>query len=132
MSNMNNNITFATNESIKDYSPGSAERNSLKNKLKEMENEFYEIPIIIGGKEIKTGKLGKCIKPHDRKHVLAEFHMAGEKEIELAITSALDAWKTWSMIPFYERININISRFPSPPEKRLTSSNSPYSILNLC
>ena len=103
---MNDNITFATNESIKDYSPGSAERNSLKNKLQEMENTFYEIPIIIGGKEIKTGRLGKCIKPHDHKHVLAEFHMAGEKEIELAIQSALEAWKTWSIMPIQERIKI--------------------------
>ena len=70
-------IHSAINEPIKDYAPGSNERASLQSKLSEMESEFYEIPIIIGGKEIHTGTLGQCIKPHDHQHILAEYHQAG-------------------------------------------------------
>ena len=103
MSNTNHKITYAVNECIKDYYPGSPERKSLKNKLTEMENDFYEIPIIIGGKEIKTNKIGKCRKPHDHQHILAEFHKAGEKEVTLAIDSALNAWQEWSQTTIEER-----------------------------
>ena len=103
---MNNDVTLATNEPIKNYSSGSPERNSLKNKLKEMENELYDIPIIIGGKEFRTGNLGECRKPHDHNHILANFHMASEKEIDLAINNSLNAWKDWSQSPLQERIDI--------------------------
>ena len=64
-------IPSAVNESVKNYAPGSGERTSLKSNLVEMESEFYEIPVIIGGKEIHTGNLGKCRKPHDHQHILA-------------------------------------------------------------
>ena len=85
-------ITAAINEPVKDYAPGSQERSNLKSKLSEMENEFYEIPIIIGGKEIHTGILGKCRKPHDHQHILAEYHQAGTEEVQQAIDAAMDSW----------------------------------------
>ena len=50
-------IPSAVNEPVIEYAPGSVERANLKSKLAEMENEYYEIPIIIGGKEIHTGNL---------------------------------------------------------------------------
>ena len=46
----------AVNEPIKQYIPGSKERHSLQSKLKEMENDYYEIPIIVDGKEIYTAE----------------------------------------------------------------------------
>ena len=99
-------IPSAVNEPVKNYSPGSDERASLKSKLASMENEFYEIPIIIGGKEIHTGNLGKSRKPHDHQHILAEYHQAGIKEVNQAIDSAIDSWHSWSEFPLYERASI--------------------------
>ena len=103
---MNNDVTLAINEPIKNYSLGSPERISLKKKLNEMENELYDIPIIIGGKEFRTGNLGTCIKPHQHDHVLAKFHMAREKEIDLAIKNSLNAWENWSQTSLQERIKV--------------------------
>jgi len=96
-------IPSAVNEPVKDYAPGSRERVSLKSKLAEMESDFYEIPVIIGGKEIHTGNLGKCRKPHDHQHILAEYHQAGTEEVHQSIDSAMDAWHSWSEISLHER-----------------------------
>ncbi|SVD63896.1 uncharacterized protein METZ01_LOCUS416750, partial [marine metagenome] len=99
-------IPSAVNEPVKDYEPGSSERNNLKTKLAEMENEFYEIPIIVGGQEIYTGNKGTCRKPHNHKHILSEYHKAGPKEIQQAIDVAMNAWKTWSNLSLNERTTI--------------------------
>ena len=71
-----------------------------------MENECYDIPIIIGGKEIRTGNTSKCIKPHDHQHILAEYHQAGMKEIEQAINVCMESWYAWSETPLNERTEI--------------------------
>lgn len=94
------------NEPVRSYAPGSPERESIIKKLDEMKNVEIEIPLIIGGKEIKTGDLGKCVMPHDHKHVLAKFHKAGEKEIKMAIDAALEAHKKWSEMPWEARLPI--------------------------
>ena len=94
------------NEPVRPYAPGSPERESIIKKLDEMKNVEIEIPLIIGGKEIKTGDLGKCVMPHDHKHVLAKFHKAGEKEIKMAIDAALEAHKKWSEMPWEARLPI--------------------------
>lgn len=99
-------IPTPVNEPILDYAPGSPEKQSLKAKLAELSGKEIEIPLIIGGKEIKTGKLGTCVMPHDHGHVLARFHMAGEKEVNLAIKSSLEAWKSWSKTSLQERADI--------------------------
>jgi len=96
MVNMTEAIPDPTNEPIRSYAPGSPERESLKRKLEELKSTQVEIPLIIGGKEIKTGVTGTCVMPHNHKHVLATYHKAGEKEVKMAIESALDAWKEWS------------------------------------
>ena len=99
-------ISSTLNETIRDYTPGSPERISLKSKLAEMENESYDIPIIIGGKEIFTGNKGQCRKPHDHEDILAEYHKAGATEVNQAIDTALEAWHSWSNTPLEERIVI--------------------------
>ena len=93
---MTETIPDPTNEPIRSYAPGSPEREALKRKLEELKSTQVEIPLIIGGKEIKTGVSGTCVMPHNHKHVLATYHKAGEKEVKMAIESALDAWKEWS------------------------------------
>ncbi len=99
-------IPSAVNEPVKDYAPGSLERSSVKSKLAEMESKFYEIPIIIGGKEIHTGNLGQCKKPHEHQHILANYHQASIEEVNQAILSSLDAWHSWSETPLQERTAI--------------------------
>ena len=83
----------STNEDIKMYLPGSSERKNLKTELAKLENQHFDIPIIINGKEYKTNDLGKCVKPHNHKHELATFHKAGEKEINMAIQVKMGRFK---------------------------------------
>ena len=94
------------NDPIQSYAPGTPERKELKATLDELKGKEVEIPIIIGGKEIKTGNTQKCIIPHNHKHVLAHFHQAGESEVKQAIEAAGEAWISWSTTPFEERAKI--------------------------
>ena len=94
------------NEPIRNYEPGSPEKASIKEKLAELSQKELEIPLIIGGKEVRTGDTGKCIMPHNHGHVLATFHQAGEKEVTQAIESSQAAWKQWSTTPLQERAAI--------------------------
>lgn len=95
---MNNAIfDFAepVNEPILDYLPGSRERECLEKELSDQGSRVVEIPLIIGGKEIKTGKTGKIVNPADHNQVLATYHMATEKEVRMAIDAALEAKENW-------------------------------------
>src|SRR6056297_3139385 len=94
------------NEPVKEYRPGSPERAELKEKLKEMQSKEIEIPLIIGGKEIKTGNTGEVVMPHDHGHVLARYHKAGEKEIKMAIDASMEARKEWAEFSWPERVAI--------------------------
>jgi len=96
MTNAILNVPIPKNEPIWSYAPGSPERDELQSKLKEMLSTEYEIPVIIGGEEIKTGDLGKCVCPHDHSHVLAKYHRARPEDVEKAVKVAADAWKEWS------------------------------------
>jgi 1-pyrroline-5-carboxylate dehydrogenase len=92
-----------TNEPIHGYEPGSAEKASLKARMQAMLAESIEIPLIIGGKEIRTGNTAKAVCPHDHAHVLATYHQAGQDEVELAVKAASEAWKTWSEMAWEDR-----------------------------
>jgi hypothetical protein len=94
------------NEPVYSYAPGTPERAKLKAALKELAAKKIEIPLIIGGKEIRTGKIGQVVMPHKHKHVLAEYHMAGEAEIKLAIKAAMAAKVEWEALRWEERAAI--------------------------
>ena len=96
----------AVNEPIKSYEPGSNERRTLQAKYDEIASEVIEIPLLIGGKEIKTEEQGKCVIPHDHQHVLGDFHMAGESEVQLAIDNSMETWNSWSKVTLEERTTI--------------------------
>jgi 1-pyrroline-5-carboxylate dehydrogenase len=106
MPNAKFEIPVPPNETVKSYLPGSPERTSLKAKLEEMQNKKIEIPLIIGGEEIRTGRIGKCILPHDHKTVVATYQQAGEKEVQMAIQAALAARKAWASLDWEERLSI--------------------------
>jgi len=99
-------IIKAVNEPILSFAAGSPERASLQAKYDEMAAQTIEIPLIIGGKEIKTGDTGNCVMPHNHQHVLATFHKAEETEANMAIDAAMDTWKTWSKTSLEERTAI--------------------------
>jgi len=106
MSNGLFNLERPQNELTLDYRPGSVEREVLKKQLAKMKETEIEIPLIIGGKEVRTGRTGKCIVPHDKNHVLATYHKAGEKEVEAAIEAALKAKQEWENMPWEHRLSI--------------------------
>jgi len=106
---MNNTLVkvpFPINEPVRAYEKGSPEKSSLKLKLKELSSQKIEIPIIIGGKEIRTNNTSTCVMPHNHNHVLAEFHQVGEREIQMAIDTALNAQKEWASMPLQARVAI--------------------------
>lgn len=94
------------NEPVKAYAPGSSEKSSLKKALAQLSSEEWDIPLVIGGKEIRTGNTGKVVMPHDHHHVLATYHKAGEKEVQMAIDAAMKAHKEWSELPWVERASV--------------------------
>lgn len=100
------NIPKPINEPIRNYEPGSPEKASLKEKLAELSQKEIEIPLIIGGKEVRTGDTSNCVMPHNHGHILATYHQAGVKEVQQAIDSAQKAWKQWSKTPLEERATI--------------------------
>ena len=99
-------ITRAVNEPILSFAAGSPERASLQAKYDEMATQTIEIPLIIDGKEIKTGDIGNCVMPHNHQHVLATYHKAGETEVIQAIDAAMKSWKAWSTTTLEERTKI--------------------------
>jgi 1-pyrroline-5-carboxylate dehydrogenase len=92
-----------TNESVKDYAPGSPERAELQRRLAEMERERMELPLVIGGDDVTTGATAEAVMPHRTSHVLADVHQGGAKEVERAIGAAGEAWQDWSRMPWEER-----------------------------
>jgi 1-pyrroline-5-carboxylate dehydrogenase len=93
-------IPSPVNEPVRSYAPGSPERASLKKRLASMATEKVDIPLIIGGEEIRTGKKQQSVMPFKHKHVLAEYHQAEPKHVQMAIKAALAArreWSTWSL-----------------------------------
>ncbi len=97
------NIPEPVNEPILTYAPGSPEKEKVKTALTEMAAKELDIPLIIGGKEVRTGDLGKAVMPHDHKHVLATYHKAGPKEVQMAIDAAVDAQEMWQSFRWEER-----------------------------
>lgn len=94
------------NEPVKAYAPGSEEKAELKKALHKLSTEKWDIPLIIGGKEIRTGNTGEVVMPHDYRHVLATYHKAGEKEVQMAVDAAMAAHREWSRMPWVERASI--------------------------
>src|SRR5258706_3200640 len=97
------NLPAPKNEPILSYAPGSAEREALKAELKRMGDEVADIPIIVGGKEIRTGRTQNVVAPHRHAHVLAKVHQADGRIIGQAVQAAQRAWREWSSWSFEDR-----------------------------
>jgi 1-pyrroline-5-carboxylate dehydrogenase len=91
------------NEPVKAYAPGSPERMELQARVREMASEQIELPLVIGGAEVRTGETFEAVMPHDKDHVLATVHKGGGAEVERAIKAAAHAWEDWHRTPWEER-----------------------------
>ena len=96
------------NEKIFDFSSTCESRAKIQNELEKQSQIEIEIPLIINGKEVRTGKTAKVTMPHDHKHVLATYHLAGEKEMQMAIDAAIRAKKEWLELSWVERDSITL------------------------
>jgi 1-pyrroline-5-carboxylate dehydrogenase len=91
------------NEPVKAYTPGSPEREELRRRIKELESQQLEIPLVIGGEEVRTGDTFEAVEPHKRSHVLATVHKGGAAEVDRAARAAAEAWEDWSRWPWEDR-----------------------------
>jgi len=103
MNNATYNFREPKNELVLSYKPGSPERKLIEDELLAQSNKVIDIPLIIGGKEIRTGITGKIVNPCNHNHVLATYHKATEKEVSLAIEAALAAKCEWMTLSWIER-----------------------------
>jgi len=103
MANSVPNLRTPDNEKVLGYGPGSPERASLENELEELRSAEIEIAPVIGGREIKTGRMAECTEPHDHDHVLGKYHKAGAEEVEAAIAAARAAHPEWSAMRWEDR-----------------------------
>jgi 1-pyrroline-5-carboxylate dehydrogenase len=99
-------IPHPVNEPVLSYAPGSPEREAVKAKLAEMASMEVDIPLIINGKEVRTGNTHDIVMPHNHGHVLGRYHLAGPDEIEAALEACRGAWNEWSRMPWGERAAI--------------------------
>lgn len=100
------NVPVAVNEPIKSYAPGTPEREEVLTAYKKMFNEQTEVPLYINGKDVKTGDTGTIQPPHDHKHKVGTYHKGGKKEVQQAISAALEARKKWSQMAWEQRAGI--------------------------
>ena len=102
---MNGNpvVPRPTNEPVLTYAPGTSERARLKSELDAQAAQVVEIPLLIGGCEVRTGDVFEVVMPHAHGHVIARAHRAGPKEIDAAVRAALEARHDWSRTPWEER-----------------------------
>jgi 1-pyrroline-5-carboxylate dehydrogenase len=91
------------NDPNRSYAPGSTERADLKARLKTMAAEKLDIPLVIGGKEVRTGRTAQAVMPHDHKHVLADYHLAGPEHVQQAIAASAAARREWGSWPWEDR-----------------------------
>ena len=91
------------NEPVKSYAPGSPERAELKARLKEMAAERLDIPLVIGGQDVRGGETAKAVMPHDHGHVLADWHKASKEQVAQAIEAAAAARRDWASWPWEDR-----------------------------
>lgn len=99
-------VPIPVNEPVRMYAPGTPERTALKAKLEELAAQEMDLPLVIGGKEVRTGKTATNVMPHNHGHTLATCHWGGQEEIEAAVEAAVKAQKEWSRWPWEERASV--------------------------
>jgi len=100
------NVPAPKNEPVLNYAPGSPERISLQAALKEARGKQIEVPMYIGGEEVKSGELKPISPPHDHQHILGHFHQGDASHVEQAIKAAMGAKAAWASMSWEHRASI--------------------------
>ena len=106
MNNARVSVPTSRNEPVLNYAPGSPEKATLKTQLDIFAGETTEIPLIIGGREVRTGDIGNCILPHDHRKRVATYHRGNADTVNEAIAAADEARADWSAMPWESRAAI--------------------------
>ena len=106
MANAIVDVPEPNNEPVLGYAPESPERETLEAQIKDMLSTEVDIPIIVGGKEIRTGELGDCVCPHHHRHILGHYHRATTEIVHQAARAAEDAWHDWSEMDWRARASV--------------------------
>ena len=106
MSLGNFRFPMPVNEPVLNYAPGSPERARLKAVLKELKGQEVDVPMVIGGEEVRTGNLKELRPPHERGHLLGKFHAGDASHVRQAIEAALAAKEAWASTSWESRANI--------------------------
>ena len=91
------------NEPVQGYAPGSPERARLQSRLGELATQQTEMPLVIDGREVRTGRQGRSVMPHDHGHTLGQFHLGDAAEVQRAIDAANRAQPGWAALPWEAR-----------------------------
>ena len=97
---------FVKNEPIKNYAPGSIEKKLLKQALDDLCSKSFDIPLIIGGKEIRTGNTAKLKSPSDHSKCFGQYHKASAEHVDMAAKAAAEAKEAWCTLPWNERAGV--------------------------
>lgn len=106
MSNGIYKVPVAVNEPVLNYAPGSPERASLKKSIADLRSKVRDVPMYIGGQEIRTGKTRKLSPPHDHQHLLGHYHEGDASHVSMAIEAALAAKEQWAKLEWEQRAAI--------------------------
>jgi len=106
MANAIFNVPKAVNEPVKSYAPGNPERKELQEVYAQLKGKQIDAPMIIGGKEVRTGNTATMHPPHDHAHVLGTFHKGDATHVKQAIDAAMSARSTWANTPWQDRAAI--------------------------
>jgi 1-pyrroline-5-carboxylate dehydrogenase len=100
------NVPLPVNEPVKSYAPGSKEREELQKMYKELKGQKLDIPMYIGGEEVRSDKTVAIAPPHDHKHIIGHFHQGDADHVEQAINAAMAAREEWANMPWQSRAAI--------------------------
>ncbi len=100
------NVPIAINEPVKTYAPGSPEREAVQLEYTKMFRSQVDVPMYINGKDVTTKNTNTMSPPHDHQHIVGTYHLADKTHIEDAISTALEARKKWSQLPWEQRAGI--------------------------
>ncbi|MDY0296740.1 MAG: L-glutamate gamma-semialdehyde dehydrogenase [Acidobacteriota bacterium] len=124
---MNNTVfqfNIPENEPVLQYAPGSSERTAIESALNEWSATVVEIPLIINGREVRSGNLFDVTAPHDHARVLARCHQAGPEHVQAALKAAVAARKEWFELSWVERASITLKAAELISEKYRFSLNA--------
>lgn len=99
-------VPVPQNEPVKQYAPNTEERKKLQEAIAEWRSKEVDIPMYIGGKEVRSGNKVRIAPPHDHKHTLGYFHKSNKEHIHQAIDAALAAKPQWEALSWEQRSSI--------------------------